>query len=311
MAWGKWRRGGGMQSVVEFFSKYGNLRYDGSVSRPTTTLYRGGSAAVSVRLPAWLNGFAIRFFVLAIGFVAGFAILQFAQTNNDASNNPGDAPPRPVRVQEVDNAPENELADVLVPPIDLPFDFVPPAYLQQELEIEDIVANLLIAGENRVNYVNLAGDAFDHDDRAVFHPHGEEICASGCAASRHPTETLTDEEYLRLIDEFADQPINETSKAYEALLYYGRQTREMMNRHGVGSLDGVRVSALQNELKRTHAFVQLRVIDEAGEVRSWLPSTRVPFDRRHVFDMEVNAVQPLITSGTVKRVGLYHLWTRL
>ena len=37
----------------------------------------------------------------------------------------------------------------------------------------------------------------------------------------------------------------------------------------------------------------------------------VPLDRRHEFDMQVNNVQPLITSGTVKRVGLYHLWNRL
>jgi len=52
-------------------------------------------------------------------------------------------------------------------------------------------------------------------------------------------------------------------------------------------------------------------LDEAGEVRSWLPATRVPLDRRHEFDMEVHDVQRLITSGTVKRVGLDHLWTRL
>jgi hypothetical protein len=46
-------------------------------------------------------------------------------------------------------------------------------------------------------------------------------------------------------------------------------------------------------------------------VRSWLDPTEVPFDRRHVFEMEASGVQPLVTSGTVKRVGLYHLWTRL
>jgi len=37
----------------------------------------------------------------------------------------------------------------------------------------------------------------------------------------------------------------------------------------------------------------------------------VPFDRRHVFEMKTNSLQPLVTSGTVKRVGLNHAWIRL
>jgi hypothetical protein len=37
----------------------------------------------------------------------------------------------------------------------------------------------------------------------------------------------------------------------------------------------------------------------------------VPLDRRHVFKMDTKDLPPLITSGTVKRVGLHHLWTRL
>ncbi len=152
---------------------------------------------------------------------------------------------------------------------------------------------------------------FKHDNRAVFHPHGEQVCASGCALSRHPTKELKRDEYHALLAGFAGGEMDEKNLAFETLLYYGRQTKQMMQREGTAPLDSLRVLTLENELKKTHAFISIRVVDEQGEIRSWLPPTRVPLDRRHEFIMDVNNVQPLMTSGTVKRVGLYHLWTRL
>lgn len=149
------------------------------------------------------------------------------------------------------------------------------------------------------------------DHRAVFEPHGEQVCASGCAVSRHPTAELTQPILRQLLEQFADEPINENSQALETLLFYGRQTAEMLPRDGVASLDQQRVSFLRKELSRAHAIISIRVVDETGILRSSLPPTRVPLDRRHVFSMDVNNIQPLVTSGTVKRVGLYHLWTRL
>lgn len=149
------------------------------------------------------------------------------------------------------------------------------------------------------------------DDRAVFEPHGEQVCASGCAVSRHPTEELTTHHYHQLLDQFADDPISEDSNALETLLFFGRQTSEMIDNEGTGLLDPWRAAFLRAELSQTHAKIAIRVVDENGDVRTSLPSTRVPLDRRHVFSMDVNNVQPLVTSGTVKRVGLYHLWTRL
>ena len=68
---------------------------------------------------------------------------------------------------------------------------------------------------------------------------------------------------------------------------------------------------LDDELKKTHVLVSLRVLDESGAIRSKLTNVRVPLDRRHVFAMQNEGLQPLVTSGTVKRVGLDHLWTRL
>ena len=164
-----------------------------------------------------------------------------------------------------------------------------------------------------VSYIEVsrAFDRFVHDEHAHFHAHGNIVCASGCAASRHPTEKLDEQSFHELLDQYAGDPMDETSSALESLLYFGPQTKEMIQKHGFGPLDRVRADFLWSELKVSHALISIRVVDEKGIVRSWLKPTRVPFDRRHEFEMEVDKVQPNETSGTVKRVGLYHLWTRL
>ncbi len=158
--------------------------------------------------------------------------------------------------------------------------------------------------------VSLLGE-FNPDPRASFHPHGEQVCASGCATSNHPTEKLTREHLGQLLRRYAVEPMDETSLAFETLLYYGRQTRNMMAGQSSAVLDPLRKEVLRHELTRTHARISLRLVDDEGIVRASLPPTKVPFDRRHEFEMDVHRVQPLITSGTIKRVGLYHIWTRL
>lgn len=152
---------------------------------------------------------------------------------------------------------------------------------------------------------------FEHDPAALFEAHGEQMCASGCAASRHPTEPLTLDQYHRLIKEYAYEPMDQTNNALEALLYYGPQTRQWMESEGAGLLDQERAEFLWEQLQFAHASVSIRVTDEQGVIRTWANSTRVPFDRRHIFEMQTNNLQHLVTSGTIKRVGLNHSWIRL
>lgn len=182
--------------------------------------------------------------------------------------------------------------DALVPPIDL----------------GDYVGRF---GKHELSAIQYSYLDFTSDPRAEFHAHGEKVCASGCAASRHPTGVLSKAKYLWLLRRFAEQPMDETSPALEELMYYGRQTQMWMHKLGTGSLDEERTKLLRAELPRTHAMISFRIIDEYGEVRVYMPPTRVPLDRRHEFRMETKNLPPLITSGTVKRVGRYHLWTRL
>ncbi len=195
---------------------------------------------------------------------------------------------------------EDSYVDPLVPPANV-FGVASPVDLPTTSDSKSLLPSFLpkLKGEYPIG------------DRAFFEPHGEQVCASGCAVSRHPTEELTKTGYLQLLEQYLREPTNEDSEALEALLFYGRQTSAMIVNHGLGLLDRERAALLQDELKRTHAKIRIRVTDENGVVRSSLPQTSIPLDRRHVFLMDVNKVQPLVTSGTVKRVGLYHLWTRL
>jgi hypothetical protein len=152
---------------------------------------------------------------------------------------------------------------------------------------------------------------FSHSESAKFEAHGALLCASGCAASRHPTGELSDVRYRELISTVGRGPMAETNEALEELIFFGGQTRRQINVNGFGTLDADWVGFLGEQLACSHAKISIRITDEQGVVRTWIEPTRVPFDRRHVFSMSTKELQPLVTSGTVKRVGLNHAWIRL
>lgn len=172
-------------------------------------------------------------------------------------------------------------------------------------------ASLSDSHSRLVSRSQLTTDSFAHDNRATFHPHGDQVCASGCAATRHPTEELTRYRFQQLLANFSDEPIDEPGLAFETLLYFGRQSAAWLERAGAAPLDPMRAALLRAELKQTHAEVSIHVVDEVGEIRATLHATRVPLDRRHEFKLDPHNLQPLIASGTVKRVGRDHVWTRL
>ena len=153
--------------------------------------------------------------------------------------------------------------------------------------------------------------AFAHDPQAVSHPHGETLCASGCAVSRHPSGRLTPTTFTTLLNVYQQSPPTGDNGALEEILFYSRQSRKYWQRHRDACPDPLWQRVLDDELKKTHVLVSLRILDESGMIRSKLTNVRVPLDRRHVFQMQSNGLQPLTTSGTVKRVGLDHLWARL
>lgn len=140
-------------------------------------------------------------------------------------------------------------------------------------------------------------------------PKKKPSCAS-CGDARHPTPPLALEEYDRLLVQYSREPID-ASDALDALCFYGVQARAMIETHGTGGLDPERAAFLRRETSRTHAYLSVRVIDEHGVLRVSMMRKKVAFDQRshHAVD-EVVDVEPPEISGTVKRVGLYHIWAR-
>ena len=199
-------------------------------------------------------------------------------------------------------------------------DPTPDIPLQQDLSDEDTLVPPIGLTSQFTSLSNGAGEppqkgphfsSFEHDDLAIFEPHGDQVCASGCALSRHPTGKLFAGRFQDLLQQYSQQPAELVSPALEELLYFGPQTLALLDKQGPNTLDTKHADHLRRELNRTHARISIRVVEKDGTRRCWLPPTRVPFDRRHVFEMKTKSLQPLVTSGTIKRVGMHHIWARL
>ena len=143
-------------------------------------------------------------------------------------------------------------------------------------------------------------------------PHGTQICASGCALSRHPTPRLEPDRFSELIRSYAQQPMTEESPALEELLFFGAQTEFYLGGLQLSALDAQRLAFLSKELSRKQVVLEFRILDESGIARAFIPPTVVNLDKRYVFDpLNTQDFQPPEASGTVKRVGLNHLWQRI
>lgn len=153
-------------------------------------------------------------------------------------------------------------------------------------------------------------EASSSSARATSHPHGDQICASGCAASRHPTPALSPAHFEKLVAAYARESPGADSKNLDELVFYGSQSALYLKRRSV-SLSTDHVKRLKRELAVEELVVELRVIDEDGRTRVALPPTRVPQHIRQEFSMVVQDFQPTVTSGTAKRVGVKHAWQRL
>ena len=136
-------------------------------------------------------------------------------------------------------------------------------------------------------------------------------CAAGCAALPLPESGLSPLEFDALLEKAASQPLDGENLAFETLLFHGNESLRWLDRRGHGPLGADGEALLRAELSRTHVWVGMRVIDESGVVRASLPAARVPLgERRHIRMKSSERLELPEVSGTVRRVGLHHLWTR-
>jgi hypothetical protein len=137
-------------------------------------------------------------------------------------------------------------------------------------------------------------------------------CASGCAVVPDAVRKVLDDDALdALLVTYADSPAGEDSDALSELLFYASQTRARLAEDDRPTLPGDHEAVLRRELARTTARIELRVIDEHGQVRAWMDATRVPLGEKQHIHLDNKNLPGVTASGTVLRTSLYHLWTRI
>lgn len=135
------------------------------------------------------------------------------------------------------------------------------------------------------------------------------ICV-GCGDARHLTRRLNENEFRELMRSYAAEP-TEGGSALDSLCYYGPQALFMLDAVGECGLEKMKAARLRAELRRDHVYFSVRVIDENGVERLTLKNSYTPFDANvHHHLNATKDVPPCEISGTLKRVGLHHIWAR-
>ena len=143
-------------------------------------------------------------------------------------------------------------------------------------------------------------------------PDAPDVCATGCSAQRPPSDGLGRAAFERLLERASEAPLDEHNAAYEELLFHRKDARAWLTESEAGPLSSEAFAQLQRELERDEAWLTVRLVNLAGEVRSELGPIAVPLgEKQHLFPGESTGFAPPEISGTVRRVGARHLWTRL
>ena len=121
----------------------------------------------------------------------------------------------------------------------------------------------------------------------------------------------TAEEFARLLNEWLAEPIAAPSLPLETLLYHGAHTRALLGTLPSETLPTDRQAFLDAELERSRAAIEVRLVDEAGNLRGQLESTGIALGvPSHLHMQGTGNLGPVELSGRVRRVGLHHLWSR-
>jgi hypothetical protein len=137
-------------------------------------------------------------------------------------------------------------------------------------------------------------------------------CGPGCASANDAPGQLSKDEIEGLLLRFGTEPMARGSVALETLLFSHRQVEPLLKARKALPLDAERETFLRTELAKSHAWLDMRVVDTHGVERVRLGALRVELGvKQHVAPRRLVGLQPLEVSGTVRRVGLDHLWTRL
>lgn len=140
----------------------------------------------------------------------------------------------------------------------------------------------------------------------VSHP---SKCGS-CSHTKYQDPSLTQEEITNLLVGWKKQ--NWQGGEYvEKLLYYQSQIEPQLDKFR-SLLPPTQLEFLQREMKRQTVEIEIRAIDQQGNIYAHLKPQQVPLGvKQHLQVTPSTSLQPHEFNGTVKRVGKDHLWVRM
>ena len=160
-------------------------------------------------------------------------------------------------------------------------------------------------------YLDAEGPAPTGTSKAKPTNGDEEACKTGCTLAKHDIPPFSFGQFVRARAQYAKEKHNDASKSLETLLFYRQETLSYLGKNGVGPLPEKHATFLKRELSRKTATVSIRVVGANGRTRISLADVVVPLGvKQHLKPKALDGTQPLEFNGTVKRVGLYHLWSR-
>ena len=139
---------------------------------------------------------------------------------------------------------------------------------------------------------------------------GKEKCTTSCSLAKHKIPDFTPYDFEQTLAAYAERPATEVSEELEKLLFYGLDTKEYLKTVGHGELPAAHLAYLQSELKRDHAIVELRLVDDNEVVRVTYGPTSVPLGAKQHLAPVGEDLQAMEFNGTVMRTGVNYLWSR-
>jgi hypothetical protein len=141
-------------------------------------------------------------------------------------------------------------------------------------------------------------------------PSGSGCSKAACSLGDAGGHGLSEAEFVDLLDQWATEPLGESTLALDTLLFDASRSQQLLAVHG-GRLPEARQAWLEQELARSEVAIEMRLVDEHGSVRGTLASEHFSLrEKQHLVFEDVGSLGWLETGGKVKRVGLAHLWSR-
>jgi hypothetical protein len=138
----------------------------------------------------------------------------------------------------------------------------------------------------------------------------KEECTTSCSLAKHKIPDFTPYDFEKTLVAYAAQPATEASEELEKLLFYGIDTKRCLKDVGHADLPAAHLAFLQSELKRDHAIVELRLVDDNEVVRVSYGPTSVPLGAKQHLAPVGEDLQAMEFNGTVMRTGVNYLWSR-